>query len=452
MSSRTLVQPETKASQTRSRLPIFILCWLCLLADGYDLLAYGATLPSLIGRPPFSLTLAQGGQIASLALVGMLVGCTGAGMLTDRLGRRRIFIASVTTFSVAMLLASVAPTVELFVAFRVLTCLGVGGLLPTAIALASEFAAPERRSRTLGLVLTGPPCGMVLAALVSSLVVPNHGFRPVYASAGLILILVPLLVKFLPESPAFLAVRGHTEQAAVVRSTYGLPALPAGDAAVGRSPLSAVVRDGNLVPTLLIWATKVFGLLTVFGLTTWLPQVMATSGYGLGSSIAFLLVYSLGGVVGTVVASSIAERMGPKPLVIVGYLAAAGALLCISQRPETVLLVLLVLITGFGGFGTQNVLNDFIARFYPTANRASGLGWALGIGALGSIAGPSFGAAVVDTTSPLTTTATAFAITAVIGAVMMICTPRKAPSLVAQEKAAAADLVSDKAGAGQVVR
>ncbi len=452
MSSQISTPSRPNTSPPRSRMPIFILCWLCLLADGYDLLAYGATLPSLIGRPPFSLTLAQGGQIGSLALVGMLVGCTGAGMLTDRLGRRRIFIASVTTFSVAMLLASAAPTIELFVVFRVLTCVGVGGLLPTAVALTSEFAAPERRSRTLGLVLTGPPCGMVLAAFVSSLVVPTYGFRPVYAAAGLALLLVPLLLKFLPESPAYLAVRGATEPAAVVRSTYGLPALPAGDAAVGRSPLSAVVRDGNVVPTLLIWATKVFGLLTVFGLTTWLPQVMATSGFGLGSSIAFLLVYSLGGVVGTIVASSIAERIGPKPLVIVGYLAAAGALLCIGQRPATILLALLVLIAGFGGFGTQNVLNDFIARFYPTANRASGLGWALGIGAFGSIAGPSFGAAVVDTGSPLVTTTTAFAITAVIGAVFMICTPRKAPSLVAQEKAVAAGLVTDQPVAGQVIR
>jgi AAHS family benzoate transporter-like MFS transporter len=345
-------------------------------------------------------------------------------------------------------LASVAPTVELFVVFRVLTCLGVGGLLPTAVALASEFAAPERRSRTLGLVLTGAPCGMVVAALVSSLVVPSHGFRPVYAAAGSVLVLVPLLLRFLPESPAYLAVRGATERAAAVRSTYGLPALPAGDAAV-RSPLSAILRDGNLVPTLLIWGTKFFGLLTVFGITTWLPQVMAKSGYGLGSSIAFLVVYSLGAVVGTVVASSFAERIGPKPLVIVGYLAAAAALLCIAQQPPTVLLVVLVLIAGFGGFGTQNVLNDFIARFYPTANRASGLGWALGVGALGSITGPSFGAAVLATASPLNATATAFAITAVIGAVVISCTPRKAPSLVAQEKEALAGLAPGKADAGQ---
>ncbi len=171
-----------------------------------------------------------------------------------------------------------------------------------------------------------------------------------------------------------------------------------------------------------------------------------------GSSIAFLVVYSLGAVVGTIVASTVAERIGPKPLVIAGYLAAAGALLCIAQRPATIALVFLVLIAGFGGFGTQNVLNDFIARFYPTANRASGLGWALGIGALGSILGPSFGAAAIASGSPLNATATGFAITAVLGAVVIICTPRKATSLVVQEKAASADGALDRADAGRIAQ
>lgn len=171
-------------TSSRSRVTIFLLCWLCLVADGYDLMAYGATLPSLIGRPPFSLTTGEAGFIGSIALVGMLVGSLVAGMLTDLVGRRRLFITSVTVFSTGMVLTSMAPTLDLFVAARILTCFGVGGLLPTAIALASEFARPQDRSRTLGLVLTGPPTGMVLAAFLSSQLVPSFGFRPVYAAAG----------------------------------------------------------------------------------------------------------------------------------------------------------------------------------------------------------------------------------------------------------------------------
>ena len=109
-------------SPSRSRTAIYVLCWLCLVADGYDLMSYGATLPSLIGRPPFDLTVAQGGHIASLALAGMLVGSLVAGTLTDILGRRRIFIISVTVFSVGMLLTAVATSVA-----RVRPCCRGGG-------------------------------------------------------------------------------------------------------------------------------------------------------------------------------------------------------------------------------------------------------------------------------------------------------------------------------------
>lgn len=407
----------------RSRLLVYLLCWLCLVADGYDLMTYGATLPALIDTPPFHLTPGQAGHIGSIALTGMLAGSLVAGMLTDRIGRRRLFISSVAVFSLGMLLTSIASTVELFIAFRVLTCFGVGGLLPTAVALASEFSNPASRSRTLGVVLTGPPVGMVLASLMASRLVPEQGFRPVYALAGVMLILVPFLWRLLPESPSFLAARGREVEAAEVWSAYGME--KPSPAPVASASVASVARH-LIVPTLLIWGTTFCSLLTVFGITTWLPQVMATSGYGLGSSIEFLLVYCLGAVIGTIVASQIAERVGPKPVVVVGYVAAAVALLLVATKPSTALLIVLVMLAGFGGFGTQNILNDFIARFYPAATRASGLGWALGVGRIGGIIGPTFGAWVISGTDPLTATAVAFATTALLGGIVMLFVRRPA--------------------------
>src|SRR3954469_11618940 len=215
--SISLPTAGASARATRSRLPVYVLCWLCLVADGYDLMTYGATIPALIGKAPFHLTPAQAGHIGSIALTGMLAGSLVAGMLTDRIGRRRIFIASVAVFSLGMLLTSVAPTLDLFVAFRILTCFGVGGLLPTAVALASEFSNPTSRSRTLGRVLTGPPVGMVVASFLASRLVPDHGFRPIYALAGVMLLLVPLLWALLPESPSFLAARGRHDAGARAR-------------------------------------------------------------------------------------------------------------------------------------------------------------------------------------------------------------------------------------------
>lgn len=409
----------------RSRAVVFLLCWLCLAADGYDLMVYGATLPGLIGQEPFHLTPGTGGRIASLALLGMLVGSLVAGMMTDRLGRRKIFITSVAVFSLGMGLTALAPNLELFVAARIFTCLGVGGLLPTAVALASEFSPAAGRSRRLGIVLTGPPTGMVLASLLASQWMDSFGFRPVYGVAAVMVIMVPVLVVLLPESPSFLAARGRVAEAEQVRQAYQLPAPAAQPGAAQGGGVAVLLARGQRSSTLLIWAATFFSLLTVFGITTWLPQVMNSSGYGLGSAILFLLVYCLGAAVGTVLAATIADRVGPKPLVLVGFVVAASALLAISTRPSTPVLVVLVLLAGFGGLGTQNVLNDFVARHYPTEARASGLGWALGIGRIGAIVGPAYGAWVVSQSQPLVATAVGFAATALAGGVVTALLPSR---------------------------
>lgn len=400
-----------EAGRPRSLVVVLLLCWAALAADGYDLMAYGATLPALIGRPPFHIAVGEGGHIGSIGLTGMLVGSLAAGTLTDRIGRRRLFIAGVLVFSVGMLGTAGAPDTGSFVAGRIVTGLGVGGLLPTAVALASEFAPVGGRSRALGAVLTGPPLGMVLAAYVASELTPAHGFRPVYALAGFGLLLVPLLVVLLPESPAHLAARERPDGAG-----------PAGTPA--RSVVSAVIGPRVLTGTLLVWATTFCSLLTAFGATTWLPQVMQSSGYGMASSIQFLAVYCLGAVVSTLVASRIADATGPKILVVIGFVCAAAALLAISGRPPTGVLYVLVLLAGFGGYGTQNLLNDFIARHYPAPARAGGLGWALAFGRLGAILGPTFGAWAAERAAPLKATALAFGCTAVLGALVMTLTPR----------------------------
>ncbi|WP_347038366.1 MFS transporter [Glutamicibacter halophytocola] len=165
----------------RSRTIVYFICWLSLIADGYDLYVYGTTPPAIIGQEPFNATAAQAGAVGSLALVGMLIGSLVVGILTDKLGRRRILIGSVLLFSTFMLACAFAPTWELFAAARFIACFGVGGLLPTAVALANEFALPERKSLTLGIVLTGPALGTVAASLSSMLLIENYSFRPVYA-------------------------------------------------------------------------------------------------------------------------------------------------------------------------------------------------------------------------------------------------------------------------------
>ena len=413
----------------RSRMIVFLICWLSLLADGYDLYVYGATLPAMIGQDPFNVTAAAAGTVGSLALVGMLLGSLVVGTLTDRLGRRRILISSVLLFSLFSLACAWAPTWELFALFRFIACFGVGGLLPTAVAMANEFAAPDKKSLTLGFVLTGPAAGTVVASLVALSMLETQGFRSVYAVGAAGLLLVPVAWRWLPESPAFLSAVGRTEEAVRISSSYGLPAT---DSVTAKPNAGKYSRSGIFSPnlrktTLGIWAITLLSLLTMFGVSTWLPQIMRTAGYGIGSSVAFLLAYSLGAMVGTILASFASQKFGTKPLVVLGFGTAAMALLLMSLNLPTPVTMLLVALTGFGGMGTQNQINDYIAQYYPAGIRATGLGWALAIGRIGAIAGPTYGAVIIGLGVGIPGAALAFAIPALLGGLAMLFLPAVKP-------------------------
>ena len=427
-SPETRVDTLASRSPSRSALLVPVLCWLALTADGYDLFAYGATVPGLLAAPGWGATPASVGAVASLGLVGMLCGSLVAGTLTDLLGRRRLFAASVALFSLAMLGCGLAPSFGVFAAFRFVAGFGIGGLLPTAIALTSEFAAPEHRSRILGAVLTGPPVGGLLASTASVALLAEHGFQLVYGLGVLPLLLVPVALRLLPESPAYLRARGRTVEADRIAAVFGLPAPAAVPAPAGRrSPVRTLFTDGMGPATIGIWIVTICSLLTLFGLSTWLPQIMRTAGYGLSSSVAFLLVYSAGGIVGTLVAAHLAQRLGAKAMVLTGFAAATTALALLAAQPPTAVVLVLVAVAGFGGLGTQNLLNDHIAGFYPAGARATGLGWALGVGRVGAIVGPTYGALFVGGGSAVVASAVAFAVPALLGALVMSRLPRSRP-------------------------
>ncbi|MGY0498290.1 MFS transporter [Nocardia sp. FBN12] len=399
--------PTTSTRVGRGAVLVPILCWAALLSDGYDLFVYGATLPALIGHEPWHITAAAAGFVGSAALVGVLIGSLTAGTLTDLLGRRRLFLACLTLFSAATFVTAFSPTFEVFAATRLAAGLGIGGLLPTAIAMAAEFAAPEYRSRVLGMVLTGPAFGGVLASTASLVLLEDFGFRPVYALGAIPLVtLLPIAFAKLPESRVF----------AVVKADDGRSV---------KSPVAELFGAGMTRATVGIWFVAVCSMLTMFGVTTWLPQIMRNAGYPIGSAVTFLLIYSAGAIAGTLIAAALAEQFGPKPLVLTGFATAAVALALLGTHPPTAVLMLLVAVAGFGGLGTQNMLNDHIACFYPARIRATGLGWALGIGRVGAIAGPTYGAAFVAGGGAVIVSSLAFAAPALIGGVLMATLPRR---------------------------
>ncbi|MBB6377461.1 AAHS family benzoate transporter-like MFS transporter [Pseudonocardia eucalypti] len=407
---------------------VVALCFLTIVFDGYDLIVYGSAMPSLLAEPGWNLGPASAGAIGSYALAGMLVGALGAGALTDRLGRRSVMLLGITWFSALMVGCSLAPTSGLLGLLRFLAGLGLGGVIPSAIALTVEYAPKARRQLYNAIMFAGYSVGGVLAALLALLLLPGYGWRPLMAIGAVPLVVVlPLAWRFLPESAGFLLARGRVAEAEVLAAQYGLdlPALQRERAAaVGRSRPATLFHRDRLRATLLFGAASFCGLLLVYGLNTWLPQIMREAGYPLGSALTFLLVLNLGAIAGTVVASALADRYGSKPVTVSAFLLATACLVVLSQPVDTTLLFVAVGVAGLGSVGTQILVNGYVAVQHPAPVRASALGWALGMGRAGAIVGPLFGGWVLAAGIGFEWNFYGFAVPALCGALLIALVPR----------------------------
>jgi AAHS family benzoate transporter-like MFS transporter len=378
----------------RSVLPVLALCWLAVFFDGMDVNIYGAVMPHMLQDSGLGLTVAVAGTIGSWTTFGMLVGALTAGNVTDWTGRRPVLVCSVALFSVGSALCAVAGSTGVFGAGRFVAGLGLGGLMPLCLAMVMEFAPPRRAALTTGLLMTSYHAGGMVATVLGLTVAPSAGWRWVFWAGVLpAVVTVPLLLRLMPESPGVLLSRGDRERADQVADRYGLPrptpvASPAAGARGRLDAVLALFRPESRWATPLLWVASFCGLLLVYGVSTWLPTMMKASGYGMTSSVSFLLVINAGGIVGMLIAGRAADRFGPVRVSAIWFtLTAAGALLLRQQLPLG-LTYAVVAVTGVWLFSAQVMVYATSNTLYRDSERATGLGWVTGVGRTGAVVGP----------------------------------------------------------------
>ncbi|WGY03037.1 MFS transporter [Nocardioides sp. QY071] len=388
---------------------VVALCAAALVFDGYDLVVYGTVVPVLLGDPSQlgTITPAAAGRLGSYALVGVLVGALAAGAVADRIGRRRVVLVNIVWFSVGMGVTATTHSVATFGIGRFLTGIGVGALVATVGALVAEFAPAGQRNRYNALVYSGVPAGGVLAALVALVLDDVTGWRGLFWVGALpLVVLFPLALLKLPESPKWLAERGRPRAAA---ERVGFAAL-------------ASRRYGPA--TLLLGTMSFAGLLLTYGLNTWLPEIMGQNGYGKDWALTFLLVLNGGAIVGGLLASTAADRLGARSVVATTFLMATAALLLLPLGLPAGAVVLAVAVAGIGTIGTQVLVYGLVSNYYPTSARGAGVAWCAGFGRLGGILGPVIGGALVGAGLGGGTAFRIFAAVAVAGAVVTLLVPR----------------------------
>ena len=377
---------------------LLLICATVLFLDGFDTGAIGYVAPALVKE--WNIGKTSLGAVGSAGLVGLMIGALLFGPLADRIGRKKIILLSTLGFGVGTLVTSLVNDVNALLAIRFLTGLGLGGAMPNTIALTAEFSPHRRRATMVMLMFVGFSIGAAVAGFLAAALIPQFGWRSVFVVGGATpLIFVPILAWRLPESVRFLALTGRADArvaelltlvnvkadfAAGCRFVVNEPALKG-------IPVQHLFRDGRTLATLLLWVVFFMNLLDIYFLSNWLPTVLNDLGASISQAAAIGSMLQVGGVVGTFALGSIIDRFSFRALALV-YSVAVFAVGAIGQLGHSAIFVTVAIFTaGFCVVGGQIAANALAAGFYPTSIRATGVGWALGIGRVGSIVGPFVG-------------------------------------------------------------
>ncbi|MFJ4259227.1 MFS transporter [Pseudomonas monteilii] len=426
-----------------NRTHLLILLWGCfiMLFDGYDMVIYGSVVPRLMQE--WQLSAIEAGTLGSCALFGMLFGGTLLAPLADRFGRRKLIILTTLLASLAAFMTGHARTPLELGACRLVTGLALGALVPSAVNLISEFAPQGRRSTLITVMSSFYSVGAVLSALLAIVVIPQWGWQAVFYVAVLPVLAVPFMLRYLPESAAFLEIKGRRAELEQLLAKVD-PAFRPGTELrlaghgqpVGKARLAQLFGRGQALPTLLLWVAFAMCMLMSYGLNTWLPKLMAQGGYPLGSSLAFLVTLNIGATVGALFGGWLADRLGVQRTLALFFVLAAVSLAALGLNPGPLMLNLLLLIAGATTIGTLAVIHAYASIAYPAHIRSTGVGWAAGIGRLGAIAGPMLGGSLLSLQLPIQQNFLAFALPGVIGALAIAFIQVRAPQQSSEPEAA----------------
>jgi AAHS family 3-hydroxyphenylpropionic acid transporter len=370
---------------TGNRLAItFALCMLAALADGFDLQATGITAIAFSGE--LNLSTRDLSWVFAANSLGLFVGATFGGWLADRSGRRLVLIVSMFLFGVFSIVTALLTTGALLAEIRFLTGVGLGAALANIIALVAECSEPGKRSAQVMLITASHPLGGAIPGTLMT-IFPALDWRVIFHVGGWWpLLLAVVMVRWLPESPAFLAER---------------PKKPVATQAPSLSLATALFRQGRAPATLLLWVGFFFCVLAIYLIISWLPSLLVSQGYTARQATFAALAFPLGGAIGTLVLGLLVARWSRKAVVTGGFAGIVISVAGLAAAPHDIATMLAAsLATGFFVIGSQFLLYGLSPTYYPASVRGTGVGAAVAVGRLGSIAGPVLAGILIGAGQP----------------------------------------------------
>lgn len=355
----------TESKSAGGSFATMALCFLITVLEGYDLQIISSAGPLL--QREMGLTPDQTGLFFSATLIGLAIGAIIGGRIADRIGRKPALVWSVAALGVFTLATAAANSFEAIITLRILAGIGLGGAMPTLIAMVAEVAGGKNTTAAVTTIIVGQPAGGIISALTGRTLTGAYGWEALFLVGGaLTVVMIPLMLKYLPETK---------------------PATPG--ARTAQMPVKeALFADGRAVPTVLLWAIFILTLALLSVCLSWTPVLVMGKGFDFAIGLNAIMAVNAGGIVGGVVMSRLIDRMGVRWPMIALYVVMTIGLYLFARAADFGPLMVTAFVVGFGVLGAQFTLYGVSPQLYPKAGRGAGVGWAVAMGRIGSIMGP----------------------------------------------------------------
>lgn len=380
------------------------LCVVLNMLDGFDVLVMAFTAPEVARE--WGLTGARLGILLSAGLFGMAAGSLFVAPWADRFGRRALILFCLGILTVGMFLSSLAQGPVQLAALRVFTGVGIGGILASLNVITAEYASRRWRNTAISLQVTGYPIGATIGGTIAAVLITRYGWRSafLFGAAGSAL-MVPVVLRSLPESLDFLLARrppGALRRLNDLLRRMGraeVAALPetAAEPAADRNPVGRLFDAGAGASTARIWSAFFLLMFSFYFVTSWTPKLLVNAGLSTRQGITGGVLLNVGGIVGGSLFGLLAPKMPLKRLTVLCLGGTASAMLLFGLFATTLSAAFpIALAIGIFLFGSMVGLYAATPALYPAAIRATGMGWAIGIGRLGAILAPIAAGLFVD--------------------------------------------------------
>ncbi len=395
-----------------AQIVIIATCVLLNILDGFDITTIAVSKTAIAAD--IGLTASQLGLLDGIALGGMCLGAMFLGSLADLVGRRKVILTSISSIAALMLLTAFVDNFIQFFIVRFLTGLGVGAMLASIPAIASEYSPEKYKAMAVTIAIVGYPAGAMLGGAFGPSLIDAWGWQGVFFFGGFMTLIIAGVSYFLlPESLQFLVTK-QPENAlnkanAILRridkdQVESLPPAEVGRASGALGTIlgifdnfAGLVKKEMLGKTIQLWATFFFGLFTLYFMMSWIPYMFENSGYTRDQGGQAFSLFNIGAIIGVILLGSLATRL-PLSASCGAFLSCSALLMLVFSNTDLSFVGSLTLILVIGIFmqGGFTGLYACAAKMYPSSIRATGVGWAIGVGRIGAVIGPALAGFLIE--------------------------------------------------------